>query len=181
MLNAVHNKPMRWLAVVWVAVLAGVLATVVGAQDDGEFHRDEWDPKLNVDVYMGGANVYCVDENKVAAVSIENGGGFQVLDPEGGELLFVPEQAVIDGVAAMQATGQYQLLGMGERAWYGGAPVAIYILPNGEFQLNAADDWGKPVEFQWTECRNATTSTGDGCIPGWDRDDSGSCVHRNLY
>jgi hypothetical protein len=152
MLQALNNKPMKLLAVIWLVLLAGVLVTVVAAQD-GEFHRDEWDPKLNVDV----------------------------LDPEGGELLFVPEEAIVAGVAAMEATGQYQLLGMGERAWYGGAPVAIYILPNGEFQLNAADDWGKPVEFQWRECRNVTLDTSDGCIPGWDRDATGTCVFDNLY
>jgi hypothetical protein len=171
---------MKWLVVMTVVLLVGVLVTAVAAQD-GEFILSENDPKLNVDVYIGGANVYCVDSTKTAATSYENGGGFQVLDPEGGELLFVPEEAIVNGVATMQSTGQYQLLGMGERAWYGGNPVAIYILPNGEFQLNAADDWGKPVEFQWSECRNVTLSTGDGCMPGWDRNDSGHCVYQNLY
>lgn len=171
---------MKWLVVMTVVLLVGVLVTAVAAQD-GEFILSENDPKLNVDVYIGGANVYCVDSTKTASTSYENGGGFQVLDPEGGELLFVPEEAIVNGVATMQSTGQYQLLGMGERAWYGGNPVAIYILPNGEFQLNAADDWGKPVEFQWSECRNVTLSTGDGCMPGWDRNDSGHCVYQNLY
>lgn len=177
--NAV--KSMKWLLVLATVLAVGVLVTAVAAQDDGEFVLSENDPKLNVDTYIGGANVYCVDANKIAATTIENGGGFQVLDPQGGELLFVPEEAVINGVAAMQSTGQYQLLGVGERAWYGGNPVSIFILPNGEFQLSAADDWGKPVDFQWRECRNATLSTGDGCMPGWDRNDGGSCVHQNLY
>jgi hypothetical protein len=180
MLKSIQTQPMKWLAVVWVALLAGVLATVSFAQD-GEFVLADNDPKLNVDVTMGGANIYCVDANRTASVTIENGGGFQVLDPQGEELLFVGEDAVNAGVAAMQATGQYQLLGMGTRAWYGGAPLAIYILPNGEFQLNAADEWGKPVEFQWRECRNATLSTGDGCNPGWDRNSNGTCVFVNLY
>ncbi|MFO7321108.1 MAG: hypothetical protein DIU68_005230 [Chloroflexota bacterium] len=170
-----------WFALMTLLAAFAVLTTGVLAQDSGEFVLSETDTSLNMDFYMGGAKVYCVNEFRMPWPTYENGGGFLVLDPQGEEILFVPEAAIEEGIAQVEQTGQYATLGVSERLWYGGAPIAIYYLPSGEFQINAADEWEKPVEFRWTECRNVTVATSDGCKPGWDRNASGRCVYENLY
>lgn len=155
-------------------------ATVVAAQDG----------RINSDVYIGGAAIYCVNAAGRASASYAYNGGIEVLDPSGNVLLFVPEAAITAGFAHVAQTGQYATLGVSDDLWYNGQPVAMYLLTSNEFQLNAYDDSGKLVEFQWTDCglsaapppspnyqgtlncgptcRDMTRGTGDGCLPGWD-------------
>lgn len=180
MVRSLGLRYAKWLTLLMALLALGALVTGVLAQDSGEFVPGQSDTQLNVGVSMGGANVYCVNEYGIASASYEDG-GFQVLDPQGQEMLFVPAATIDEAFSTLEQTGQYVTLGVSERPWYGGAPIAIYLLTSGEFQMNAADEWGKPVEFQWTECRNVTTSTSDGCKPGWDRDNTGRCVFENLY
>lgn len=176
-----QTRNINWI-VVFIALLAMLIsAAAVFAQDDGEWRLNESDGRLNVDVHMGGANVYCVDQWKQTATTYENGGGFLVLDPQGEEMLFVPEETIVAAWDEMAKTGQYVTLGVSERGWYAGRPIAIYLLTSGEYQMNAGDEYNNPVEFRWTECRNVTVTTDDGCAPGWDRNKAGVCVHENLY
>jgi hypothetical protein len=179
-------------ALILFALLAGTVAAQDGSvppaqgtiEQFGHATSGEWnhqdDGRLNGTATMGGLNVYCVDQWKNSATSFA-GGGIQVLDPQGEEMLFASEATINAAWAEMQQTGQYVTLALSARGWYGGAQVGLYLLPSGEYQVNATDEWAKPVEFRFAGCRNFTVSTGDGCSPGWDRDSSGGCVYQNLY
>ncbi len=176
-------------------LLVGQVSTAAVAQDG----------RINAGVYIGGANVYCVNASRQASDTYANGGGILVLDQNAQELLFVPEAAINTGIAQVAQTGQYATLGVSERLWYGGAPVALYRLTSDEFQLNAFDNYEKLVELRWTECglesappaaapaapppegcdehcRNWALGTNDGCLPGWDwAENEQRCVFKNLY
>lgn len=160
-------------------VMMSVAATAAFGQE-GEFNLADDDGRLNIGVHMGGLAVYCVDATNTTAISYV-GGGFRVLDDRGEEMLFVPEATITAAFDTLAQTGQFVTLGTSERAWYGGGPVAIYLLTSGEFQINAADEYDKPVVMQWRECRTFTVDTIDGCRPAWDRDSNGHCVNLNLY
>ena len=177
------NASLVKLAVVLLGLLTLMVAStaVLAQEGGGEWNLAENDGRLNVNTFMGGANVYCVDQWHSTATTYANGGGFLVLDPQGQEMLFVPEATINAAFEEMARTGQYVTLGVSERGWYAGRPIAIYLLTSNEFQMNAGDDQNKPVEFRWTECLNVTIQTSDGCQPSWDRDQYGNCVHINLY
>lgn len=169
------------IIVTTIAAIVTIALPAMAQDTSGEWHQGDDDGRLNLDVTMGGANVYCVDANHGGAFTYAGGGGFLVESPPDHELLFVPESAINDGVQKMTETGQYQLLGESAEAWFNGQPIRMYVLPNGEFQVNASDEWGKTVEFQWRECRNYTITTNDGCRPGYDRASYGTCVHADFY
>ena len=179
MMSHFSIKPQQIISAATLALMLFVSVTGAFAQS-GEFNIALDDGRLNVDVHMGGSAIYCVDSTNTAATTTA-GGGFRVLDDLGQEMLFVPEADITAASATLAQTGQYVTLGVGNRPWYGGQPVAIYLLTSGEYQLNSADEYGKTVEFRWTACRTFTTGTVDGCMPAWDRDDSGHCVNVNLY
>ncbi|MBC7813865.1 MAG: hypothetical protein H7175_22105 [Burkholderiales bacterium] len=179
MMSRFSIKPQQIISAATLALMLFVSVTGAFAQD-GEFNIANDDGRLNVATFMGGSNVYCVDATNTSATTYV-GGGFRVLDDLGDEMLFVAEADITAAAATMAQTGQYVTLGVGNRPWYGGQPVAIYLLTSGEYQLNSADEYGKTVEFRWTSCRTFTTGTVDGCAPAWDRDSSGHCVNVNLY
>jgi hypothetical protein len=178
---SLYQRRMRKLVIlaVTIAAIAGAVLPAFGQA--GEWRIGDDDGRLNVDTHMGGANVYCVDRWRQGAITFANGGGFRVVDPQQREMLFVPEATIVAAWETLERTGEYVTLGVSRRAWYNGAPIAIYLLANGEYQINAADEHGKTVEFQWRECRNFTITTDDGCAPSWDRDSTGTCVNVNLY
>lgn len=189
----------NWLA---VALLALTAILVMGVAVPAALAQ-ETDGRINVGVYMGGANVYCVNVLGGAAASYANGGGILVLDAHGEKLLFVSEAEIEAGFAQVAATGEYATLGMSDRLWYGDAPVALYLLASEEFQLNIYDEYEKLVELRWTECgleaaappqiinqgtancgpgcRDWSRGTNDGCLPGWDwHKEEARCVHANF-
>src|SRR5688500_4250288 len=89
------NARLVKLTIAALGLLVLVLANGVGLAQDGEWNLAENDGRLNVDTYMGGANVYCVDQWHSTATTFANGGGFLVLDPQGQEMLFVPEATIV--------------------------------------------------------------------------------------
>jgi hypothetical protein len=133
-----------------IASLLLVLLFSVGGvfAQQGEYNPNDDDGRLNDRVHLGGANVYCVDRLKRPSDTYANGGGILVLDAEGEELLFVSEREIARGFETMRATGAYVTLGTSERLWFGARPIALYLLTSGEFQVNAADEYDKPVENQ---------------------------------
>lgn len=176
-----------WAAVAGLVVV--LVAPLVLYAQEYRPHPKDWggdDGRLNVNEYMDGIGVYCADENKTPADTLEEGGGFLVLGPhpdfpEGKELLWVPYEDVQTGLASVEATGEYATLGVAEGTWFDPQP-AIYRLPSDEFQLNVVGaNTQELYEFQWTECRTVPKVTNDGCAPGQDRNKSGTCVRENLY
>lgn len=168
------------LTVVLALIVMMSVSLTAAFGQTGVFNLADDDGRLNIGVHMGGLALYCVDSTNTTATSYA-GGGFRVLDNNGEEMLFVPEATIAAAFDTLAQTGQYVTLGTSERLWYGGQPVALYLLTSGEFQINAADEYEKPVVMQWRECRTFTISTVDGCKPAWDRDKNGDCVNLNLY
>src|SRR5215216_1552443 len=108
------NARLVKLMVILLVMLIAVAASSAALAQDGEWNLAEHDGRLNVSTYMGGANVYCVDQWHSTATTYANGGGFLVLDPQGQEMLFVPEATINAAFEEMARTGQYVTLGVSE-------------------------------------------------------------------
>jgi hypothetical protein len=103
------------------------------------------DGRINQIAHLGGAALYCVDQNFNPANRFDDG-GIRLLDSDGQELLFVPA-ADIDAVGA--APSENTVLGVGESAF---GPVTLYRLTSGEFHLSGFDEHGKLYAFVWQGC-----------------------------
>ncbi len=178
MMSSNHLRRLA-LALVTVVLLATPLYFRLHAQDIGSYRPTKTDDgRLNIDFYMDGIGVYCADETRTPWDTYENDGGLLVIAPspefpDGKELLWVPEEAIVAGIAQVEQGGQYATLGVAEGTWFDPQP-AIYYLPSGEFQLNViGGETGELFEFQWTECRGVPKVTNDNCPPGKDPDDGG--------
>ncbi len=111
------------------------------------------DGRINEVDHLGGMAVYCVDENKNPDTHYTDG-GIQVLDQDGGEVLFVSNETIVD----VDVPETNTLLG--EADLFQG-PLSLYRLTSGEFQLNGVDEHSKPFEFVWEECTPVGAAVGE--------------------
>lgn len=98
------------------------------------------DGRLNAGVHLGGLSVYCVGD-------VEN---IRVLDQNGGEVLYVDSATLRQFPAALSVN---TLIATTETPF---GRLDLYRLTTGEFQLNGYDEYGKPFEFIWEGCRQAS-------------------------
>ncbi|MFN8378012.1 MAG: hypothetical protein U0452_05010 [Anaerolineae bacterium] len=139
-MNQPRNSSRPLLIVVGLIVLATLLFSglmLASAQES--------DGRVNPVEHVGGAAVYCVDENLAPAAHWSDG-GIRVLDAHGQELLFVP---AADIEAAGDPPEEPVLVGTGANAF---GTLQLIVLPNSKFQLNGTDEWGKSFEFVWGGC-----------------------------
>ena len=99
------------------------------------------DGRINAVAHLGGAAVYCVDADLLAA-STYTDGGIQVLSQDGQELLFAPA-ADIDAFG--EEITENTLVATADSLW-------LYRLAGGGFQLNGYDEHGKLFEFAFAGC-----------------------------
>ncbi len=132
-----RTAPLILGALVIVVLLFGGLMLVAAQETDG---------RVNAVEHVGGAAVYCVDENFEPAADNWSDGGIRVLDAQGQELLFAP---AADIIAAGDPPEETVLVGEGANAY---GPLTLYYMPNSKFQLNGIDEHGKDFEFIWGGC-----------------------------
>lgn len=133
------NRIPRKVSLVLLLVTALVLSSLMIAA------AQPTDGRINQIAHLGGAAVYCVDENFNPSNNYGDG-GIRVLDIDGQELLFVP-------AAEIDAAGEFpaEPVVLGEASGpYG--PMTLYLLPNNDFQLNGVDEHGKEFAFPWRGC-----------------------------
>jgi hypothetical protein len=126
MLHSIIKKALIGLSLTLVALPAFAQA------DDG---------RINAVAHLGGAAVYCVDADLIAASSYAEG-GIQVLGIDGQPLLFAPA-ADIDALG--EEVAQNTLIAEANNLW-------LYRLAEGGFQLNGYDEHGKLFEFAFDGC-----------------------------
>jgi len=103
------------------------------------------DGRINQIAHLGGAVLYCVDQNFNPANRYDEG-GIRLLDSDGQQLLFVPAAEI---AAAGASPSENTVLGVGESAF---GPVTLYRLTSGEFHLSGFDEHGKLYAFLWEGC-----------------------------
>lgn len=140
-----------------------------------QFPFQSWggdDGRLNMNDFFGGMAVYCVSSNFVPDDTYRYG-GILVRASNGAELLYAPASTIANAWGQTVASGSEVEVGSG-----GG--VSLVLFPDGDFQVNSFESSGKPTSFRWKGCRYVPRATNDNCAPGWDRNNSGECVHENL-
>ncbi len=139
-------NPLILGALVLAVLLFGGLALVAAQETDGRVNSTE---------HVGGAAVYCVDQNFDPATDWHNG-GIRVLDANGQELLFAP---AADVIAAGDPPEETVMVGEGANAY---GPLTLYFMPNSKFQLNGTDEHGKDFEFVWDGCGSIVSAPAAG-------------------
>jgi hypothetical protein len=135
--RSAHRKTPLLLGALLVAVmLFGGLLLVAAQETDG---------RINTVEHVGGAAVYCVDQNFAPASDWHNG-GIRVLDADGQVLLFAPADEII---VAGDPPEETLMVGEGANPF---GPLTLYFRPDSKFQLNGTDEHGKAFLFVWLDC-----------------------------
>jgi hypothetical protein len=109
------------------------------------------DGRINQVAHFGGDSLYCVDANGSPTNDYAALAAFRVLDISGQDLWELSAEEVAASLAALDATGEDQIIGTGAGS-YGTATLRLLANEGGtpSFQFAAYDEYGKlnTLEFQ---------------------------------